>query len=123
MNTQPQNNDDQFKILLTKGMSEIPDTNFENKVMDKIIFAAQHEAEHKKSIRLSWMFLSLSTLFFPMGILFFLQKLNLNFSDIFGRNLGNTQQFIVPAVVLLFSILLLLQVDNLVRLTLRTRYS
>ena len=109
--------------LLEKGKREIPDSDFEEKVMTKVLFAFQHQVEHKKNIRLSWMFLLVSAILFPLGILSFLQKMNLNLSDIFGRNLENTQQFVVPAVVLIFCILLLLQIDNLLRLTIRARLS
>lgn len=123
MNAEQQDIDRNIKILLGKGVLEIPDKDFENKVMDKVFFSYQQAETQKKSIRLSWLFLSLSTLFFPIGILSFLQKMNLSFTDILGKNLGNTQQFIVPAVVLIFCILLLLQIDNLFRLTVRTRYS
>ncbi len=114
--------DNNLRTLLGKGMMVIPDKDFENKVMDKVFFSYQQAELQKKNIRLSWLFLSLSTLFFPVGILSFLQKMNLSFTDILGRNLGNTQQFIVPAVVLIFCILLLLQIDNLFRLTVRARY-
>lgn len=123
MTTEQQENDNNMKILLGKGMLELPGKDFENKVMDKVFFSYQQAEVQKKSIRLSWLFLLLSTLLFPIGILSFLQKLNLNFADIFGKNLGNTQQFIAPAVVLIFCILLLLQIDNLFRLTVRTRYT
>ena len=109
--------------LLEKGILEVPDNDFDNKVMDKVFFSYQQVELRKKSIRLSWLFLSLSAIFFPIGILSFLQRMNLSFTDIFGRNLENTQQFIIPAVVLIFCILLLLQIDNLLRLTLRTRFS
>ena len=115
--------DNKFKALLEKGKLSIPNVDFENKVMEKISFAFQQKKERRKSLRLSWFFLILSAIFFPVGIVSFLQKLNLQFSDILGKNLENTQQFIVPAVVLIFCILLLLQIDNLLRLTLRTRLS
>ena len=116
-------NDKKIQVLLDKGKLEIPDIDFENKVMDKVLFTYQYNEDHKKSIRLSWLFLILSALFFPIGILTFLQKMNINFTDILGKNLENAQQFIVPAVVLIFCILLLLQIDNLLRLTIRTRLS
>ena len=123
MKTEHHEIDNTMQILMGKGMLEVPDKDFENKVMDKVFFSYQQVEVQKKSIRLSWLFLSLSTIFFPIGILSFLQKMNLSFADILGRNLGNTQQFIVPAVVLIFCILLLLQIDNLFRLTVRTRFT
>jgi uncharacterized membrane protein len=115
--------DKKLQVLLEKGQLEISDKNFENKVMNKVFYAYQQVEQQKKSIRLAWLFLSLSAVFFPIGILSFLQKMNINLSDILGRNLENSQQFIAPAVVLIFCILLLLQIDNLFRLTLRTRFS
>ena len=118
-----QQNDLKLHTLLHKGKLAIPGTDFENRVMTKVFFASQHKKEHKKNIRLSWLFLLLSAVFFPIGILSFLQKMNLNFSDIFGRNMENAKQFVIAGVVLLFCILLLLQIDNLLRLTLRARWS
>ena len=115
--------DKKLQILMEKGKLEIPDKDFENKVMSKVFYAYQQVEHQKKNIRLSWLFLSLSAIFFPIGILSFLQKMNINLSDILGRNLENSQQFIAPAIVLIFCILLLLQIDNLFRLTLRTRFS
>lgn len=106
-----------------KGKLEIPDKDFENKVMNKVFYAYQQAEHQKKNIQLSWLFLLLSAIFFPIGILSFLQKMNINLTDILGRNLENSQQFIAPAVVLIFCILLLLQIDNLLRLTFRTRLS
>jgi hypothetical protein len=123
MEAEQQTNDKKMHALLEKGKLEIPALDFENKVMDKVFFAFQQKEDHKKNLRLSWLFLVLSAIFFPIAILSFLQKLNMSFTDILGKNFENTQQFIVPAVVLIFCILLLLQIDNLLRLTLRTRLS
>lgn len=115
--------DKKLQALLNKGLLEIPDKDFESKVMAKVSFAFQQKEDRKKSLRLSWFFLVLSAVFFPIGILSFLQKLKFNLTDVLGRNLENTQQFIVPAVILIFCILLLLQIENLLRLSLKTRLS
>lgn len=123
MDPEKHSTDKNFQVLLEKGKLSIPNADFENKVMEKVFFAFQQKEDRKKNLRLSWLFLILSAVFFPLGVLSFLQKLNVNFTDILGRNLEKTQQFIVPAVVLIFCILLLLQIDNLLRLTIRTRLS
>jgi heme/copper-type cytochrome/quinol oxidase subunit 3 len=123
MNADQKSIDQQLKLLLEKGKLEINEKDFENKVMKKVEYAHAFKEQQRKNIRMSWFFLVLSALFFPLGIISFFQKMNWTFSDLLGRNLHNVQHFIIPALVLIFSILLLLQIDNLFRLTTRTRYS
>lgn len=107
--------------LLKTGQLEIPDRNFEDKVMEKIEYVHLYKKQKNKNLRLSWVFLILSVILIPVAIIVVSQNFNLEM--IMGRaiSVNGIGQSVMPAIILLSSIIILLQVDNLFHLTLKAR--
>ncbi len=114
-------NDREITRLLEKGKLEMPDRNFEEKVMQKIKFTALIIKQRNKNLRLSWIFLAASTLLIPVAITILSRDPYIE--TILKRfiNLDNIGHSLIPAVVLLFAIIILLQIDNLFHLTLQPK--
>ena len=112
-------NDSNITQLLKTGHLEIPDRNFEDKVMEKIEFVHLYKKQKNKNLRLSWMFLILSVILIPVGILVVSQNFNLEIIMSRAIPVNGIRQSVTPAIILLSAIIILLQVDNLFRLTLK----
>ena len=109
-----------FKNLISKSLLEVPDRNFEDKVMDKIVFLQFLKQKRSKSLKLSWIFLAISALLFPIGYISFFRSFNYEFINKIGENLQSPENILMPALILIFASIILLQIDNLLRLTFKT---
>lgn len=110
-----------FKILIQKSKMEIPDRNFEYRVMQKIEFAAGIVKQRRKNLKLSWGFLGLSAFLLPVLLLIISKSILLEYLVELGINLSGAANIIMPAAVLISAIIILVQVDNLYRLSLQMR--
>jgi len=109
-----------FKNLISKSLLEVPDRNFEDKVLDKVVFMQFLKQKRSKNLKLSWIFLAISALLFPIGYISFFKSFNYEFINKIGANFHSPESIFIPALILIFAIIILLQIDNLLRLTFRT---
>ncbi|MBA7516682.1 hypothetical protein ES705_08730 [subsurface metagenome] len=109
-----------FKKLIGKSLLDLPNRSFEDKVMQKVTFAQALKQKRSKNLKLSWIFLTISALLFPTGYISFFKHNNYDLLNSLGTNLQNPESIFIPASILIFSIIILLQIDNLLRLTFRT---
>lgn len=111
---------DDFGKLIQKGGLEIPDINFEDKVMDRVLLAGIKMKSEKKNIRLSWIFLIISCILFPLAYMT-LGMINWEDTAIIGKHIGNISTTISLSGVVVFSIVVFYQLDNLLRMTIKSR--
>ena len=110
-----------LKRLMQKSSYEIPHHNFEERVMEKILFAAGHVRRNRKNLRLSWGFLGLSTGLLPVLLVYLSKSYFFRYLAELGINLSSLSNILMPAAVLVAAIIILIQVDNLYRLTTQMR--
>jgi hypothetical protein len=108
-----------FKNLISKSLLEIPDRNFEEKIMDKVAFMQYLKQKRSRNLKLSWIFLAISALLFPIGYISIFKYFNKEFITKIGANFQNPESIFLPAMILIFAIIILIQIDNLLRLTFR----
>ncbi|MBN2523254.1 MAG: hypothetical protein JXB24_08250 [Bacteroidales bacterium] len=109
-----------FKKLIGKSLLEPPGRNFEDNVMGKVVFIHALKQKRNKNLKLSWIFLIISASLVPACYLTFLRYIDFEFLNRLGKNLYNSENIVSPAILLIFAIIILLQIDNLLRLTFRT---
>lgn len=112
--------EDSFKKMMSKSLLEISDRNFEDKVMEKVDFIQYLKQKRSKNLKLSWIFLAISAVLFPVGYISVFKSLNYEFINTMGANYQSSETIFAPAFILIFAIIILLQIDNLLRLTYRT---
>jgi hypothetical protein len=110
-----------LKRLIKKSSHEIPDRNFEERVMEKILFAANHVRRNRKNIQLSWGFLGLSAGLLPVLLIYLSKSYFFSYLTRLGIDLSGISNILMPAAVLVAAIIILVQVDNLYRLTVQMR--
>lgn len=106
-----------FSRLMKKSRYEIPDRNFENRVMQKISYAASIQKNRKQNLKLSWVFLGLSSVLLPALLILISKSSLITYLAGLGLNLGGAASILMPAAVLIAAIVILIQLDNLYRLT------
>ena len=114
-------NDTIFKKLMAKSRYEIPDRNFEDRVMQKVGFVSVIQNQRLKNLKLSWVFLILSTLLLPVLLILVSKSFFIHYLAQLGMNLSGAANIIMPAAVLVSAIIILLQLDNLFRLTVQLK--
>ncbi len=107
---------DDFGKLMKKTSLEISDIDFEDKVMDKVFLASLKKKSEKKNIRLSWIFLIVSCILFPLAYIA-LGGINWENTIVIGEYISNLSKTISMAGIVIFCIVIFLQLDNLLRLT------
>jgi len=121
MNGDSMNLEQKFRKMIEKSILSVPDRNFEARVMEKLMLAHSVKLQRSKSLKLSWIFLALSTVLFPGGFLFFIKEANYSFTPYIDNALKTPIQVFIPAAVIIFAIIILIQVDNLLKLTFRQK--
>ena len=114
--------DEVLKKLLMLSETEIPNRNFEERVMEKIRYVAIQNLQRKHHLRLSWIFLVISTILLPSLFLTFINFTNLNLLTRLVPNLIPPVNILLPAGIVIAAIIILLQIDNLLRLSLQSKY-
>lgn len=120
MTTDSIERNDDFGRLIQKSNLEIPDIDFEDKVMDKVLIASMRKQNKKKDLRLSWIFLIASCILFPLSY-FSLREINWEGISLIGDQIGNLSKTISMAGIVIYCIVVLYQLDNLFRLTFRQK--
>ena len=108
-----------FKNLISKSLLELPDRNFEEKVLEKVAFMQYIKQKRSRSLKLSWIFLVISALLFPIAYISLFNHFNKEFITKIGANFHSPESIFLPALILIFAIIILIQIDNLLRLTYR----
>lgn len=116
-------NDTELHDLLKRGMMEVPHAGFEDKVMQKIELVHLSQKIIRKNLKASWVFLVISILLFPTGFVMLFDQFDLSIIPGIEESVSEIMDVVLPAGVLLFAVVILLQIDNLLRLTFRTRFS
>lgn len=109
--------DEELSRLVGMSMLHVSTTGFEDKVMQKVFYSSQFKKHVRKNIRASWFFILLSAVLFPGGFWAVYNAAVSYNSSYFDAFTSNFSGVIIPACVLLFSIVILVQVDNLLRLS------
>jgi hypothetical protein len=110
-----------FGKLMSNSLLTIPDRNFDDQVMEKVTLAHALKLQRDKSLKLSWFFLIISALLFPGGFLIFVKQAHYSFTPAIDNALKTPVQVFIPAAVIIFAVLILIQIDNLMKLTFRVR--
>ena len=110
-----------LKRLIQKSTYEIPDRNFEERVMEKILFAVNHVRRNRKNLQLSWGFLGLSAGLLPALLVYLSKSYLFNYLAELGIDLSSVSNILMPAAVLVAAIIILVQIDNLYRLSVQMR--
>jgi hypothetical protein len=121
MNLGNSNLEQKMRRMIEKSILTLPDRNFEDRVMQKVSLAHTLKIQRNKSLKLSWLFLAISTISFPGGFIIFMRQSDYSFVPIIGNALKTPGQVFVPAAMLIFAIILLIQIDNLLKLTFRVK--
>lgn len=111
----------EIRQLMKKGLFEVPNTGFEEKVMKKIELVNLSQKLIRKNVKASWIFLAISILLFPLGFAVVFNHYDISQIPVLGASADEIANLLLPAGILLFAVLILLQIDNLLRLTIRTR--
>jgi hypothetical protein len=123
MNTDSFNNNHELRDLMSNGLLEVPHLDFEDKVMQKVIMASTRKTVVRKNLRISWIFLILSIVLFPLAFIIVYNNVDFSLLPQFGDTLNKAVDIFLPAMILIFSVIILIQIDNLLRLTNRIRTS
>lgn len=94
--------------LIKKSLVRIPSVDFTDRLMEKIEIVKVHEKASFLSIKLSWFFLTLAVILVPIS----LHLITASFHQAF---LTPYIHKISPVILMLFSFLVLLQLDNLLK--------
>jgi hypothetical protein len=121
MNGDDTNLEKKFQRMIGKSILTVPDRNFEDRVMEKVMLAHSLKLIRSKNLKLSWFFLALSAILFPAGFLFFIRNANYTITPYIDNALKTPIQVFIPAAVIIFAIIILIQVDNLLKLTFRQK--
>lgn len=113
--------DIELREIMKRGVLEVPNSDFEDKVMQKIQLVNIGQVAIRKNLKASWLFLIISIVLFPTGFAVMFNQLDFSFVPTIGESINSALGILVPGGILLFSVIILLQIDNLLRLTFRTR--
>lgn len=114
--------DSELNEIMKKSMLQMPHIDFEDKVMEKINALEIRKETLRKNLRASWLFLLLSIILFPAGIMVIYNQIDFSFVPEVGKSINGFVDVLMPGIILIFSAVLLLQIDNLFRLTFRSRF-
>lgn len=109
-----------FGNLIRKGGLEVPDINFDDKVMDRVFLSEIKKKSLKKNLRLSWIFLVVSCIMFPLAY-YILSKIEWTAYTAVGKHISSFSKSISMAGIVIFSIVIFLQLDNLFRLSFKQK--
>jgi hypothetical protein len=121
MNSDSANLEQKFRKMIGISILNVPDRNFEERVMGKVLLAHSLKQQRSKSLKLSWLFLALSAVLFPGGFLIFIRQADYSFTPYIDNALKTPIQVFIPAAAIIIAIIILIQVDNLLRLTFRAK--
>ena len=110
--------DVETKKLLQQGLLEIPSEDFTDQVMKHVHTSFKKKSSIKRDVKLSWLFMGLSIVFLPIGLIILsdmIQYFQHYLIKIIPIDFNQLSLFLIP--VLMMTILSLLQLDNLLRLT------
>ena len=112
-------NDNELRDLMKQGTHSMPHFDLEDKIMKKVEYVAQHNQVVRKNLRVSWGLLALSVLLFPASFWYAYTRADLTLIPRIGDSLNNFAEVLLPGGILICSIVILLQIDNLLKLSLR----
>lgn len=110
-------NDTELKSLVKNGVHSMPHFDLEEKIMKKVEYVAQHNQMVKNNLRVSWILLVLSIVLFPTSFYYVYTRTDLSLVPQIGQSLNNFAEILLPGGVLICSVLILLQIDNLLKLS------
>ena len=103
---------------MKKSLLNIPEKDFTEKVMERIHTEAVDKTQSSRDIKLSWLCIALATFTLPFGLKFIFRLFSL-YDPYLVRYLQNFSDNIIIQIgfVLLFTTILLIQLDNLIRMS------
>ena len=114
-------NDKTLFTLMSKSMLEISDPDFDDKVIQRVKLAQIRKYDEKKNLRLSWLFLIFSAIILPLAFPVLIKLINMFSGTYSDAYLGHLTRFTVPAGIVLISIIVLVQIDNLIQLNIKRK--
>jgi hypothetical protein len=110
--------DNETKKLLKQGLLKIPSKDFSDRTMERIHADLKEKPQIQKDIRLSWIFLGISIVLLPLGLIFVINTLQLlepYLIKLVSKEVIHVSLQLVP--LLSGTIISLIQLDNLIQLT------
>jgi len=108
---------DELALLIGKSLLHTIDPEFDDKVMQRVVLASVKKTVIKQNLRLSWIFLIFSAVIFPLGYMLVSRNIQLDFITKAGFDTDSIIKILYPAGIIIFAVILLLQIDNLLRLS------
>jgi hypothetical protein len=94
--------------LIKKSLIRVPSDDFTDRLMEKIESVKAHEKVSFLSMKLSWSFLTLAVILVPISLRLITASFHQTFLTPYIHKIS-------PVILLLFSFLVLLQLDNLLK--------
>ena len=103
---------------MKKSLLSIPEKDFTEKVMERIHAEAVDKTQSSRDIKLSWFCITLAAFILPFGLKFIFRLFSL-YDPYLVRYLQKFSDNIIIQIgfVLLFTTILLIQLDNLIRMS------
>ncbi len=110
--------DNDIKKLMKKSLLSVPEKDFTEKVMERIHKEAVDKTQSSWDIKLSWLCITLAAFALPFGLKFIFRLFSL-YDPYFTQYLQKFSDNIVIQIgfVLLLTTILLIQLDNLLKIT------
>jgi hypothetical protein len=106
------------KEIMEKSLLKIPEKDFTEKVMERIHVEAAKKPQFSRDIKFSWLCITLAAFVLPFGLKFVIWVLSL-FDPYVVQYLHKFSDSVIIQIgsVLLATMILLIQLDNLFRIT------
>jgi len=111
--------DDETKKILKHSLLKTPSKNFTDRMMQRIHKEVLKQPEVDRDIKWSWFFMGLAILILPIGLTFLFNLLSIYdpYLDQYLPKFSNSV-FLQLMIIMSMTLILLLQLDNLIRMTL-----
>lgn len=111
------NSDDkELKAFLKQGLLSISHQHLEENVMRKVEFIAKRNISVKRNLKKSWIFLVCSVVMFPLAYWYIFHQVDKGLEN-FNSSFKELVDVMFPAGILVFSVIILLMIDNLIKLS------
>ena len=110
--------ENETKKIMEKSLLKIPEKDFTEKVMGRIHIEAAKKTQFSRDVKFSWLCITLAAFTLPFGLEFVIKLLSL-FDPFVVQYLHKFSHSIILqiGIVLLFTTILLMQLDNLIRIS------
>ena len=116
MNEEINNHDIETKMLLKKGLQNIPSNDFTDRLMKQILSQKKLRIKSSLNLKISWIFVGLALIILPILIFFIANNFGIIFPYFTDIN-DPSMKFVLPLIILIIVSIILFQIENLMKLT------